>query len=358
MDIDLDRYYTPLNLAEGLIADQFEPEIKICVDTTCGSGNLLRAANNVFGKISCIGLDRDKSAITKLRRQQPEWQLSVADMLNRKSYQKTYVASLALAAQSDLLLLNPPFSLGNKKSVPVTYGGVEIKASIAMAHVLKSFELFKPKTGALIIVPESVLYSETDEIARNLLLSQYSLEIVTELHNTTFSGARVHSSVITLRPGTRIIKNRISRKNANENLTTSLIRGGLPQYKLVKSFEDEAIPFVHTTTISKIKSGGLQDCDRTEQKLSGRITGPVVFLPRVGLPCSSNIYALNLKYDVQLSDCVIALHFENFISARRASKILTENYESLLALYRGTGARYITLRRLKVWLTENGFKVN
>ena len=70
----------------------------------------------------------------------------------------------------------------------------------------------------------------------------------------------------------------------------------------------------------------------------------------MGTPRVENIRAVYSKEEVQLSDCVIGIKFPSKIAAINSQKRLIENWESLLGLYRGTGARYITIDRLIGWL--------
>jgi hypothetical protein len=356
MSFDLDRYYTPLELAENLISEQCTNGIGLCVDTTCGSGNLLLAANNVLSGIKCVGLDRDKKAITALRKKQPEWVLSVADLMKEKSYSRT--RAFLSTEQSDLLLLNPPFSHGRTKSVNVCYNGSEFKASVAMAHILRSFELFNPSEGALVIVPESVLYSETDLLARHALKAKYSIDLVEELDYKTFSGARVHSAAVRIRPSYSNSKTYPKEEPKLKNrIKTLLIRGGLPVYMYEISREQNVVGFVHSTHIKDMVMGTKYCLPNTEVVRAGRIYGHLILIPRVGVPIKDLVQAITIDKEVQLSDCVIALKFSSFSKAEDAAARIREKYLSFLSQYRGTGARYITLARLKSWLINNGFSI-
>src|SRR5450830_1357415 len=93
MGLDLDRYYTPPDVARNALEQAVLPHIpKVCADSTCGTGHLLKAANDVFGPLQCIGIDRDKQAIAELRQRNPDWVLAVGDLLSDRSYKKTFSA--------------------------------------------------------------------------------------------------------------------------------------------------------------------------------------------------------------------------------------------------------------------------
>ena len=342
--LDLDRYYTPREIAEDLLTDCMPLAPNVCVDSTCGEGNLLEAANTVFGNVQCIGLDKDKRAINNLRRRQPEWTLSVADLLNPKSIKRTYVAANYL--KSDLLILNPPFSLGKKKSHDVEFKGERIKSSIAMAHVLTSLELFRPKQGAFVIVPESLLYSEIDESARNLLFSDYDCSEIGDLHCSTFHGARARSVAIRLKPGVLSFSDNISFSGVEKTLKVNIIRGGLPVHEKVNN--RKGLPYIHTTDLSILfKENNILRLLKVSRCSRGTVKGWVILIPRVGLPQQNTIKPVFLESEVQLSDCVIALSCGSKTNANKIEKRINSNWDYFVNHYKGTGARYTTLSRLK-----------
>lgn len=358
MGTDLDRYYTPVDLAESLISSNFKVEPSVCVDSTCGSGNLLEAASNVFENVKCVGLDRDKSAINALKRKNPNWTLSVADLMNKGSYSRTL--AVADKKRCDLLLLNPPFSQSRNKSVGIDYCGEEFRGSVAMAHILKSVEIFNPQHGAMIIVPESVLYSEVDAVARKCLEKKFSINLLDELDNKTFMGARVRSSVIKLTHGVSQLKGGHAKRIFPRDVSVELIRGGLPVHQAFDADLSvrDLVPFLHTTDLSGLDSASLWDLPRwTSEKRKGRVAGNFIFLPRVGLPTENLINAIHASSEVQLSDCVFALRFSTIREARVMSEFLNSNRQELLELYRGTGARYLTISRLSEWLGRRGVVV-
>jgi predicted RNA methylase len=350
---DLDKYYTPRDVAERILADSVSTEPRICVDSTCGSGRLLEAANNVFGKVQCVGIDRDKNTIASLRRRNPDWILSVADLMKPSSYKRTL--AISENRECDLLVLNPPFSHGNRKSIEVSFGNNMFKCSIAMAHILQSFELFKPTQGAVIIVPESVLYSETDIVARQMLGINYDIEKITELESTTFKGTRARATVISVTPGKKCKTKKIINFVPKIELRTKLIRGGLPVYDKVRY--RNGLPYVHTTDISSLvlmnkvqKNVNVRAIDR------GCLSGWVILFPRVGVPDKKLFKPLFLKRKTQLSDCVIALKFESKTNAIKVEQRIQLFWDEFLMLYRGTGARYVTVSRLTDWLTDKNIK--
>lgn len=191
----LDQYFTPSDIAMKIIQETVREDsrIKSFLDSSCGTGQLLHAADQIVHEAHCIGIDKDRKNILKLKRKQPDWKLSIADILQPTSYTRTHIVSNF--TECDLLLLNPPFSITHKKFELIEFEGADIRCSLAMAHLIQSFKLFSPKYGAIVIVPESVLYSELDYIARQLLQKKYEIEKIVDLDKSTFLGASVHSKL-------------------------------------------------------------------------------------------------------------------------------------------------------------------
>ena len=355
MPFDPDRYYTPEAVARGALeraALRYPPTV--CADSTCGTGRLLAAANDVFGPLKCVGIDRDKRAIADLRRKNPGWTLAVGDLLSNTHYKKTF--SAIIPKRVDLLVLNPPFSHGEKKSVDITYGAKHFKGSIAMAHLLRSFELFNPSQGAIAIVPESLLYSETDAIARSALQETYRFRRIAELESCTFRGARAHASVVQI-SSIELEQETIPRGSLahSKKVNVAVVRGGLPLHVMKEA--SWGVSYVHSTDIRKVVEGATKSCfRRTADIAKGRIAGWVILMPRVGMPERGLVKAIQLESPVQLSDCVIALSCSSKTAAMQVEARISAAWDDFRSIYRGTGARYVTLSRLRAWLAAKNIR--
>lgn len=353
MIYELDQYFTPKDIAERIIKESILTKPKICVDSTCGSGRLLEAAYNAFEDVTCVGIDKDKNVIRSLRRKQPDWILSVGDLLQPSSFNKTRV--LSLYTKSDLLVLNPPFSHGNRKSVSIEFENKNFKGSIAMAYILKSFELFRPKHGSIIIVPESILYSDTDACARSLIAENNKIDVLAELDINTFKGTRARSTVI------RVIPSDLKSNYAEHHrikpkplLRTTIIRGGLPVHDAV--IINKGTPFIHTTNLKQVGCSSIKSYQRVEPIQRGLVSGWMILIPRVGIPDKSSIKVVYFKSKIQLSDCVISLRCNSEKEAIKIERRLSLHWTSFVDLYRGTGARYVTIRRLRNWLESRNIE--
>lgn len=353
--IDSDKYYTPPAIASrALERAQLASTPVICADTACGSGSLLAAAEDVLAARHCLGIDSDPLVIHQLRRERPEWRLYVGDLLKRHRPPPTNFPGANYGV--DLLVLNPPFSLGPRKYVIVKYLGHLVKCSVAMAHILRSLELFRPNQGAIAVVPESLLYSDTDQHARELLDQDFSLAELLQLSIYTFKGARVNSAFVQFSPpGGRPHSSIEVMPMPRDSIPTTVVRGGLQMHAFKRVSSGARV--IHSTSLRFIAAGGINSApDRTCTVAKGRISGWMLFLPRVGLPKEEAFRTFYSKDEVQLSDCVMGMKFPSKVAASSAQKRIRDNWQSLLHLYRGTGARYITIDRLVDWLYSIGIR--
>jgi predicted RNA methylase len=349
-----DRYYTPENVASGVLRQvEWKEPPQTCADSTCGSGRLLDAASSTFRDIRCIGIDRDKRVIAALRQRRPNWTLATSNLLSTRSFEKT--AAKLVPAQVDLLFMNPPFSHGNRKHVKVCFDGQDLVGSIAMAYILRSFQVFKPTQGALLIVPESLLYSRTDEAARNALSRKYELRKIADLESSTFNGARAHACVIHAYPGAAASS--ISDPCvADVELTVRLSRGCLPVHLMTPV--GRGVPFLHSTDLRRVARGeNVRKLPRSSVKGSRVVQGWTVLVPRVGVPDISLLRACLLDTPVRLSDCVIAIECDDQATATKVERRVQAGDSGFKDLYKGTGARYVTMDRLKSWLVASGIAV-
>ncbi|WP_350594657.1 MULTISPECIES: N-6 DNA methylase [unclassified Pseudoalteromonas] len=353
MDL-LDRYYTPTQTAESFIKLAGFSDVSSVLDPTCGKGNLLLAAHKLYKNVELIGFDIDLEAIEFLREKFKSWQLFHADILCDSSISKALLESQI--PNSDLLLLNPPFSHFNRKSVSCDFKGATFKCSIAMSYLLRCIEKFKPKQGAIVIIPESVMHSHTDTFARKALQQYFSLNIISSLEKKTFKGARVHSLVISIKPHRERVTSLPTSGLSYSKLKISLTRGNLPVYKLktVSPEQDNAIRFLHSTDLKNLYQTDEQKF--TIKKKTGAISDISLLIPRVGLPKVQNIPITQKDTCYQLSDCLIAISADSRTLAIVKERLL-KHWEDFFELYKGTGARYITLDRLSIFLKKISIEI-
>lgn len=345
---DLDRYYTPSHVARSVIEAAGFSNARRCLDSACGDGRLLKAAQQMMPRIRCYGVDNDLQTIARLRLRNPDWILSKGDALSTSTWDRVRAAKESI--DCDLALLNPPFSMQTQKGIYVNLVDFEGRCSTAMAHILMVASRTRPAVCAA-IVPESLMYSDLDAKARNWLACHYSIRNIAEVTNTTFSGARANAAIITLKKKQESTFFAHSDDFCSRQQISGIIRGGLPLFQAV--MHNKGIPLIHSTNLDALANNAHVDLCRVQPLSRGIVCGHVILLPRVGVPRPIQIKAIYLREKIQLSDCVIALTFTSHSKAVKAEGLLHSKWSGLVGLYRGTGARYITLQRLTEWLQIN-----
>lgn len=344
---DLDRYYTPPSVAREVVEATDATRMRSCVDSACGTGSLLRASEEVFPSVHCVGMDRDARAIRHLSREKPGWTLSRGDLLRKETWSNEAV--LEQGQYCDYVLINPPFSMGRSKGVAACWKGRQLRTSLAMAHLLTTLSIFQPRKGGAAIVPESLVFSERDDEARRALSEDYTLIALRSLKNTTFSGTRANCTV--LRLARKLSRRPVKGATPQVPSIPDIVRGGLPLF--LAEPDRRGLPLIHSTAITLLarRRGDCSGLSRVRPIGRGAIQGNVVLLPRVGVPERAAVKAVRLP-SAQLSDCVIALRFDTGAAAQAAARTIRESFPSFLRLYRGTGARYTTVKRLTEWLVD------
>ena len=112
------------------------------------------------------------------------------------------------------------------------------------------------------------------------------------------------------------------------------------------------IPLIHTTDLLDGQLRG--ECRRTSVS-SRSFRGPVVLVPRVGRPIQSKVVQLNLRSEVALSDCVIALECASEEVSVAVRNAIQDRWTEFEDAYGGSCAPYITLRALQEVLGCFGF---
>ncbi|MCA8172475.1 methyltransferase [Burkholderia gladioli] len=343
---DIDAYYSPANVAEIVARTVEHSRLKSVIDSHCGRGALLDAVEKSFPKIHCAGIDLDRDSILHLRKIRPHWTLFRGDSLSWTTWEKVLKK---LDSNIDLAVLNPPFSMGQAKGVNIELNDKEIRGSLAMAHVISTIQHSSP-SRIVAILPESTMFSDMDRQGRAELESLYDVEVVNQFKSSTFRGARVNSLLVGMTKRTRKHPTTHTEKRKNAPAQNTLVRGGLPCFEAMPV--REGIPFIHSTDIKNLLHTTINiNTHKVQPFTRGIVKGYMILLPRVGVPQKKNIGVWFTQDNVQLSDCVIALLYPNRRTAHTAWTALLRNYESLVSLYRGTGARYITIDRLSEWIT-------
>lgn len=306
---------------------------------------LLSAVERRFPLVKCVGIEIDRSVALALKRRKTHWTVSAADLMKPASVSQT--AALSAGVGCDLLVMNPPYSMGSGKGGVASFRGNVVRCGVAMAYLLRAIELFAPADAVVAVLPESLMYSALDRDARGLLVSEYDLAPVMSVRNTAFAGARVNSWLV------HMARRHTSLHLAEAEISTSVcaltVRGGLPVHEARRV--RRGIPFVHSTDLRALRGGRrLAQFTRVLPIKRGCVQGCVVLLPRVGYVHSDQVVATNLQERIQLSDCVIAIRTKDMRAAQSVRRAILANWTNFLSAYRGTAARYVTVARLEAWL--------
>lgn len=251
------------------------------------------------------------------------------------------------SVRADLLLLNPPFSqLGGKFEEYRDESISMVRVSRAMHFLLRALDLFRPERGAFAIVPESLMYSDLDAEGRANILSRFSLREVVGLKSTTFRGARVRSVAVQLLPNESPSK--VVAAQVPARWSVDVERGTLQAH--LACARRNGVPFVHSTDLTDFVRMGSSRMRVAPGRVRNK--GWAILLPRVGVPSCRSTSALFVSEPVRLSDCVIGLWCRNKVEAKAIERTIHAHWFAFLDLYRGTGARFVTVSRLLSWLSS------
>ena len=217
--------------------------------------------------------------------------------------------------------------------------------------------------GELIaVLPEGSLTSEKDAATWNLLRRTGETEVLKTNVLRTFARASVRTSVIRFqkrrsREKTETYPVPNTRSAVSPKLHTPspvhIVRGTTMVSKIQRSpGHTDSIPFVHSTHLQNFT---ISSHFEIRSRLGRCAVGPMVLLPRVGQPKRTKVARYLDSNVFMLSDCVIALTCHSSEIAELLWRDLQSNWSLLEQEYVGSGARYITNRRLSDLLLRLGY---
>jgi hypothetical protein len=335
-----DSFYTPSHLSETMLSKLINRSFSRVADFSIGNGELLTAASKIWETANYYGTDISKVAINKVRKEHPSWTLEKCDFFSEKS-RKT-VSFLRNDKKFDLILLNPPFSCKGGTFFNVKINGRYFRASTSLAFIGEALTYLENGGCLVSIIPNGVASSERDRELWEYLSSEYSLTINSELGNRHFQDCSPYINIIAL--GESLESSQVIKKSTSTygHLIKNIFRGKMQMHSIVESRTGSRV--VHTTNIidNSIRELSIH-CSNSKHKL----TGPAVLIPRVGMPQKTKICIITNNEKYVLSDCIIALQTTSIEDANSLKDGILRNWEDLVKLYTGTGAKYITLKKLK-----------
>ena len=375
----IDEFDTPPHLAADLIriaGSICECEPRVVADFAVGTGELLVAAQQRWPKASAFGCDISVDRVDHLVLAKPEWTVVRCNFLDCVS--RSAVPGLeSIRDRVDLVVLNPPFTARGGTRVDTTIDGEDVRCSPAMAFVLLASQYLSSGGNLVALLPAGALESERDEHARTVLQRLGKFAPIYE-STITFPGGNAKVTIAYFKrhakppppytPGLRRARLSMDTDFAvfdchgapsqscsvpylGATTTVKVLRGTF-QNRAVPTEQGSGIPLVHSTELQGYKM------KRSQKKVplgSRSVLGPAVLLHRVGRPRQDKIVFVPRGSTLAITDCVVALLLTDERDCVRLHRCLTEQYGLLERNYVGSGAPYITIKRIRAVLQHLGF---
>lgn len=337
-----DQYYTSSKLATELVQFVKHNNINTIADFCVGQGELLFAAERRWKKAKFYGTDIDNDAITVLKAIKQSWFLDVCDFRDPIQRSKTFLSTTLF----DLVLFNPPFTCPGSTVNHISYNCKEYRVSTAMNFLIIALNYLSISGVLYAIIPSGILYSQKDDAIWNELKNHYQIKVLKEYSHIYFRDCCPMVSIISFCHGET--KKKYLPTNSitlMQHYAKDVFRGKLAVHDIKKCTSGYTI--IHTTN--------LQDRflitrnNKVSNKFSA-ITGPAVLVPRVGNPPKIKIYVIPENYTYVITDCIIAIKTSSTKDADALLELIRGDWNRFKNIYKGTGARYITVERLKHYL--------
>lgn len=340
--LGIDSYYTPSSLADKLINFVKPNKISRAVDFCVGDGNLLKAVAKRYKHTLLYGTDISVSALQKLSNDCPNWSLEQCDFKIDDSVDNVPFLKEGFF---DLIVLNPPFTCKGSVVETIFFEGNLYRVSTAMFFLMKSLKYLSSDGGLYAILPISCVYSVKDRKAWDYLKKHYNACILEESNKVSFT-SKCAPNIALVYVGNYKVKGlkRADTFDFTSLPVKSIVRGSIRMQNLQFCMLKTSVPLIHTTNLIKGELIGLKNILPGGNKLV-RVSGVVI--PRVCNPSPDKIVLLNEHTTYALSDCVIVIITEDIVNARKVKDCIIENWDDFVLIYKGTGAQYTTLERLK-----------
>ncbi len=336
-----DSFYTSTYLADILVNYIDEIEINSVVDFCVGGGELLRSAQSKWKNVEIYGTDISIDAISLLEEKHPDWKVEYCDFIDENSRINCKILE---DRRFDLILLNPPFTCKGSTIHKAKFEGVDYNVSTAMLFLLESISYLTSNGIIYAILPISVAYSQKDSKIWNVLEQKYNLTILEERDKQYFKDCYPPNIIIVSLNDFRFKKKKDIRKPIELSVKIeTIIRGQLSMNEIIEDSTSAKL-LIHSTNL---RNNQIVDASFKVKTNNQLIYGPGVVIHRVGNPKPTKICTLKKSEKYVLSDCLIFIKTVTQLDANELKKYIILNWSSFEKLYKGTGAKYITLNRLK-----------
>jgi len=180
------EYYTPDYITQLVSEFSRQFSAKRILDPACGSGGLLQSVRQVLGgSVEAVGVEINSEVFSLAKSKNPGLRFINSDFFSLRSD--------SLGA-FDLIVCNPPFGQRIEKEI----AGLRIRSG-ENAFILASLQLLKSNGHLVFVVPEGILFRDSDKAIRDFIVEKYSLEAVISLPVGTFkpyTGAKTSILII------------------------------------------------------------------------------------------------------------------------------------------------------------------
>ncbi len=342
----IDDFNTPPHLAARLIevADYlFIGEPRTIADFAVGTGELLAAAKLRWPHAAFFGCDISSNRVASLAEVRTDWTLAQCNFLENSS-RNSLTELENIKARVDLAVLNPPFSARGGTRVEVQLNGLRVSCSPAMAFVLTASQYLSSDGSLVAFLPAGASHSDRDEDARIALKQLGEFRAIRE-ETAKFPGVGLKVTIAYLKRGPTTLNcdERIEPVFSATEPTIRLLRGTLQTHRLPIAKTQESVPLVHSTELQRFQ---LQEPYKQVPLGTRSITGPAVLLHRVGAPRKDKVVYVPKGPPFAITDCIVALLCKDEYECLQLHRSLAEHFTLLEQNYIGSGAPYITIRRI------------
>lgn len=338
-----DLHYTPTILAEHLISFIKKKDVFSVADFCVGEGELLKAAKNKWPNVRLYGCDISERTVNLMKKNHIDWTLGKCDFLNPKSRKN----SIILKNKYDLILLNPPFTCKGSTIESILFDDTEYHMSTAMAFFVEAIQYLKDEGIMYAILPQSIAYSQKDEKIRSYLKEKYNFRILEERNNQEFEKCAPNIVLASINDKNIFPLDHDPKQLVTEIEELKIQRGNISMHE-IKEVKEDAIYLIHSTNL---RNQEIVDLKFKVNNIRSRIEGPALLIHRVGQPDINKLSIIPPSEAYALSDCVIGLKCETIEECCILRELIVKNWSDFSALYKGTGAKYVTIERLKKFLT-------
>jgi len=349
-----DRHYTPSDVADLLVEAVQCRRVSSVADFAVGSGELLKAALKRWPRARYAGVDIDVTALKSIRRSHPGWSRCRANFL-RPEEVDAELTNAGCVKKFDVVLLNPPFSCRHIKTIPI---GVDqttiIRCSQALGFVIRALSYCRKGGQVVAILPSGSRSSVRDEAGWKHLKSRYIVEALRSLEDGTFPKCSASAEIVRFTvplsiPNPITVPNYAPAGEFIGEPDILIVRGCMSMHRT--GIDRSDVPVLHTTDMV---SNRVRPVGRFAPK--GRLLERKLhlLLPRVGKPMREKL-CLYQPTRMALSDCILGLVGRTTGVTEAVKSTISRNWDHFAALYRGTGARYISVLQLGRFLAQHGY---